>query len=789
MATLQTMTGEPTPFRRRLEILEGCDKALLEADTDNRVRRAILHRSRPVRGPFHAGAQVFAWRGGTVMKKNREQNWFGPGQVICQDKNTVWVDCHGRLLKCAPEQLRHATLEELRGCQAVAAELAFCSKRLKEPGSNTTYADLQAEFEGKDEHVMDSSTAVAPENATEGASEPWEPDLPETVSKEDEPPILVSDSSDDEDDRLLFNRRYMPQRSSSSRRVSREKTTRLELGKVAEENVDLGASTGVGENALPPLAVVAEPKPAESPKSVKKQLSFSPKAEVTEYVVGPEAQELPTEDDRNGKRERENDIPDGEPPEHRSRPGSTGVEEGPSQPTVPTATSLLGTAELPKSRSPVACTEDSGAKQRAGSLERECFWMHRSWPGFPEGDGGACRLNQETSRRRGVRKKGGHYRSGSNHCFLGGSKQKKGAELCFAKMDVETRRAYREAMEAEWQGWLSLDAVEVIPAYQARQIPPRLRIPTRYVLTDKNEQLRTWENPNLPILPKARLVVLGNCEKELWRVRTDAPTLSELGTHLVFQYAASWGTPLEQGDIKQAFLNSTPMTREVYLVPPKEGLTGVRPGELLRPKVTPYGFCDAPRAWWKELERILTGCGWVESKLERGLYLLHDREGRLCGIGGPRVYAKALKKLQESVTWGKWETDSFTHCGRHIRRGKSGSVHVGQAEFTMNLTEVTLVTNRTKVPPTPEELEQARSALGGLSWLSKQSRPDLSYDVSRLLADITKGSRKALVEVNQLVRRAQQTPLEMCFPSGLNMDTCLVGCFSDASLGEQDRRE
>ena len=63
---------------------------------------------------------------------------------------------------------------------------------------------------------------------------------------------------------------------------------------------------------------------------------------------------------------------------------------------------------------------------------------------------------------------------------------------------------------------------------------------------------------------------------------------------------------MEQGDIKQAFLNSTPLEREIYLIPPKEGLAGVRPGELLAPCVTPYGLCDAPRAWWKELDRI--GC-------------------------------------------------------------------------------------------------------------------------------------------------------------------------------------
>ena len=76
-------------------------------------------------------------------------------------------------------------------------------------------------------------------------------------------------------------------------------------------------------------------------------------------------------------------------------------------------------------------------------------------------------------------------------------------------------------------------------------------------------------------LAEARLVALGNLEPNLKRLRTDAPTASELFTHLVCQCAASWQSALTQGDIKQAFLRGEfPEGKRVYLVPPREGLEG-----------------------------------------------------------------------------------------------------------------------------------------------------------------------------------------------------------------------
>ena len=74
------------------------------------------------------------------------------------------------------------------------------------------------------------------------------------------------------------------------------------------------------------------------------------------------------------------------------------------------------------------------------------------------------------------------------------------------------------------------------------------------MLPDKNEALRT-PSQDLPVLAKARLVAWRHTDLGLPFLRTDAPTVSELGTHLVHEAAASWGSPLIHGDIEQASLH------------------------------------------------------------------------------------------------------------------------------------------------------------------------------------------------------------------------------------------
>jgi hypothetical protein len=85
------------------------------------------------------------------------------------------------------------------------------------------------------------------------------------------------------------------------------------------------------------------------------------------------------------------------------------------------------------------------------------------------------------------------------------------------------------AKAKEWTGgWQHYSAVEVIPPKAAAKLQHVRPVPTRFVLTDRNEALRTEANP-LPVDLKARLVVLGNLEKDA-TFRRDAPVSEPFGT-------------------------------------------------------------------------------------------------------------------------------------------------------------------------------------------------------------------------------------------------------------------
>lgn len=377
------------------------------------------------------------------------------------------------------------------------------------------------------------------------------------------------------------------------------------------------------------------------------------------------------------------------------------------------------------------------------------------------------------------------------------AKKDKGAsrELDFKKMPPEIQQQFLESMDAEWQGWLALGAAEVIPPHLAAKVPRHKRIPSRYIHTDKNEMIRT-DQDDLPILPKSRLVVLGNLDKQVCKIRTDAPTISELGTHLVFQRAASWKSDIIQADVKQAFLSGDQISREVYMIPPKEGLAGVQAGSLIRLLKSAYGLADAPRQWWLKFAKILRSAGWVESRLERAMFYLYDKTGKLVGQSGCHVddflvtgvgptYERSLEVLKREIKWGAWKVNEFTHCGRDISRDSKFDVIVDQSKYVQNLQEVVCETNRLAVKMTDKEYEQTRGLLGSLGWATKQSQLHGSFGVSTLLSEINNRDRSTIKKANKLLQKIQSSCLKLRFPSALDLDTAVVGVFSDASFANR----
>ena len=77
--------------------------AFLEADNDNRLRRAMNAKPRPSRGPFLPGTQVYFWRRRGKLKGDPGEFWQGPAVVVAGLDNDLWLSFHNYIIKAAPE--------------------------------------------------------------------------------------------------------------------------------------------------------------------------------------------------------------------------------------------------------------------------------------------------------------------------------------------------------------------------------------------------------------------------------------------------------------------------------------------------------------------------------------------------------------------------------------------------------------------------------------------------------------------------------------------------------------
>ena len=104
---------ESESFRKTLEVRTLAKKAFLMTDNDQAIRRALLRRSCPVRGPFEPGQLVMYWVKRHKASRQEAGRWHGPAKVVVQESQAaVWLSHAERLFKCAPESIRPASLRE-----------------------------------------------------------------------------------------------------------------------------------------------------------------------------------------------------------------------------------------------------------------------------------------------------------------------------------------------------------------------------------------------------------------------------------------------------------------------------------------------------------------------------------------------------------------------------------------------------------------------------------------------------------------------------------------------------
>ena len=178
-------------------------------------------------------------------------------------------------------------------------------------------------------------------------------------------------------------------------------------------------------------------------------------------------------------------------------------------------------------------------------------------------------------------------------------------EIPYEKIPIEGRPLYAEAQEKEWSSWKQYDSCEVLSEEESarvlRECPKRV-LPSRYVYRNKNAGLLDESGKPLPVRAKARLCLQGHLcpDSQSGQVQVDSPTVERVSTMLFLHVCISYGWTGNWfiGDISNAFLQGAPLQgrQAMYMRPPKQGLKGVGPNQLLKLLKPVYGRPDAPRA-------------------------------------------------------------------------------------------------------------------------------------------------------------------------------------------------
>ncbi|CAE7528745.1 Copia protein [Symbiodinium microadriaticum] len=212
------------------------------------------------------------------------------------------------------------------------------------------------------------------------------------------------------------------------------------------------------------------------------------------------------------------------------------------------------------------------------------------------------------------------------------------------------------------------------------------------------------------------------------------------------------------GDIRCAFLTGGYLKRdeELFLHQPSTGFAGLHPEQLVKVKKNIFGLATSPHEWWLDLQRGIKAITVVtngeehafdQCALDPCVFLLRRRDGERF-VGRPLAYVGSHvddllviaptsignvveKKLSDTFPVDTWEDDEFAYLGSEIVC-RGDSVLFRQKPYIENrLFTVDIPRNVNEDDLAgPEQIADNRSLVGALSWVSAQSRPDLTCSVS-----------------------------------------------------------
>ena len=325
----------------------------------------------------------------------------------------------------------------------------------------------------------------------------------------------------------------------------------------------------------------------------------------------------------------------------------------------------------------------------------------------------------------------------------------------------------------EMQKWRDMDVYEEVKNVGQPWIS------SRWVLTEKMK--------GGAMVRKARLCVRG-CEEDQSQMKTDSPTCQKESLRLLLCVLASKQWTLHSMDIKSAYLQGMPLTREVYMMPPKEADTQ----NLWCLKKCPYRLADAGRRWYIKVEEELIALGAHQPKLDQAMFAWHD-DNKCIGLmaihvddfiyGGTDAFLKTIiPRLKSIFKIGLEESSMMKYLGTVINQNTQG-IKITTDPYSDSLKEIHDTGSMKGRNLDQQETKSLRHLSGQLNWIVTQTRPDIAYENCIIGNSISTATVREIHLANKTVRKVKTHNVSLNFPSKFNLQSSRIVGYTDASFG------
>ena len=389
---------------------------------------------------------------------------------------------------------------------------------------------------------------------------------------------------------------------------------------------------------------------------------------------------------------------------------------------------------------------------------------------------------------------------------------KKRKELQMNQVTNDNKEKFRKAMQKEIDTNMKSGAYSILGREESEKIrrdKPEKILKSRYVFTEKPLEQQDVEKATKegillesadlpgPHKAKARHVMKGFSEVGAEDLDSTTPQVAKESAFFVLQIITSLRWELGHLDFTQAFHSGDRIERELYAELPTEGVPGVHQRQLLKLNKTCYGLTDGPYAWYQHVSRILKELGYQKSRADPCLFYLFNDKEEIEGIiglatddmihGGGKRHWRNMNWLKSSYQMGKFTTGSGTFTGKQIQVNNDGSMTVHQKNYIENNIQPIPIDRDRKVRKynrcTEEEKGQLRTLIGGLSWVSKECRPDIAGRVALLQQTMPTPMVKDMIEGNSILEDIEKTSDIGIKIQPIEITKLRVGVVTDASWG------